>query len=364
MTKILISAGEPSGDLHASRLVEEIKKILPDTEFTGLGGHRMEKSGVKLLYSIEDLDIVGFQEAILKYRKINEILKNLVRASRDGITHAIFVDYPGFNLKLASKLKPAGIKTFYYIVPQVWAWGRWRVGLLKKYIDKAIVILPFEESFLKNYGIDATYVGHPIVDIVNEDRDEIERENGKVHIALLPGSRKDEIRRLLSRMIEIKRHIEKRIPDSVFLLSLLLDEVPDDLKRESNLKIYHGRARAVIKASDFVIVASGTASLEAGLLGKPMVVLYMLGEISWILANLIARVPYASLVNLLLGKEVVPEVLQHIDPERVANEVVETLKNREKYNKIKRELQKLPGILKGGGAARRAAEIIAKEIGR
>ncbi len=364
MTKFLISAGEPSGDLHASRLVDEIRKLKPDAQFIGLGGPRMEKSGVRLLYSIDDLDIVGFQEAIFKYRKINDILKNLVRASRNGVVHAIFVDYPGFNLKLASKLKTFGIKTFYYIVPQVWAWGRWRVGLLKKYIDKAIVILPFEEKFLRLYGIDATYVGHPIIDIVNEDRDIIEREEGKVHIALLPGSRKDEIRRLLSRMIEIKRNIEREIPDSVFLLSLLLDEVPEYLRNEPRLKIFHGRARAVIRASDFVIVASGTASLEAGLLGKPMVVLYMLGEISWILANLIARVPYASLVNLLLGREVVPEILQHIDPEKVAREVVSTIKNREKYNKIKRELQKLPGILKGGGAARRAAEIIVNEIGR
>ncbi len=364
MTKILISAGEPSGDLHASRLVEEIKGILPDAKFVGLGGRRMEKSGVDLLYSIEDLDIVGFQEAILKYRKIHEILKELVRVSRNRVSHAIFVDYPGFNLKLAGKLHSLGIKTFYYIVPQVWAWGRWRVGLLKKYIDKAIVILPFEENFLRKYGIEATYVGHPIVDIVKEDNDEIQRENGKIHIALLPGSRKDEIRRLLTRMIEIKRYIEGKIPDSVFLLSLLLDEVPGSLRNEKNLKIFHGRARAVIKASDFVIVASGTASLEAGLLGKPMVVLYMLGEISWILANLIARVPYASLVNLLLGKEVVPEILQHIDPEKVALEVVETIKNPGKYNKIKSELQKLPGILKGGGAARRAAEIIVNEIRR
>ena len=363
MTKILISAGEPSGDLHAARLVREIKKILPGAEFVGLGGKLMRAEGVRLLYSIEDLDIVGFQEAILKYKRINEILKSMVRTSNDGVTHAIMVDYPGFNLKLAGKIHRLGIKTFYYIVPQVWAWGRWRVGLLKKYIDKAIVILPFEEPFLKMYGINANYVGHPIIDIINEDKDEIERENGKIHIALLPGSRKDEIRRLLPKMLQIKHYIEKKLPETVFLLSYMLDEIPEFLKREQNLKIFKGRARGIIRASDFVIVASGTASLEAGLLGKPMVVLYMLSELSWWLANIIARVPYASLVNLLLGREVVPEILQHIDPVRVANWVVETLKDQERYNKIKNELSKLPVILKGGGAARRAAQIISQEIG-
>ena len=363
MTRILISAGEPSGDLHASRLVKETKNIAPDIEFVGFGGPLMQKEGVKLLYSIEDLDIVGFQEAILKYNKINEILKNLVRTAKDSVDAAIMVDYPGFNLKLASKLHKMGIKTFYYIVPQVWAWGKWRVGLLKKYIDRAIVILPFEEKFLRMYGIYARYVGHPIIDIINEDIDYIPREDGKLHISLLPGSRKDEIRRLLPKMLAIKKRIEERIPDTIFLLSLLMEKVPEYLRSEPNLKIFKGRARAVIRVSDFVVVASGTASLEAGLLGKPMVVLYMLSEVSWILANLIAKVPYASLVNLLLGKEAVPEILQHINPVKVADWIVDTLKNPENYNKIKEELSKLPEILKGGGAALRAANIIVNEIG-
>ncbi len=363
MTRILISAGEPSGDLHASRLVKEIKLILHEIEFVGFGGSLMEKEGVKLLYSIEDLDIVGFQEAILKYNKVNEILKNLVRTAKDGVDAAIMVDYPGFNLKLASKLHKMGIKTFYYIVPQVWAWGKWRVGLLKKYIDRAIVILPFEEKFLRMYGVEAEYVGHPIIDIIKEDNDHIPREDGKLHISLLPGSRKDEIRRLLPKMLAIKKRIEERMPDTIFLLSLLMENVPDYLKDEPNLKIFKGRARAVIRASDFVVVASGTASLEAGLLGKPMVVLYMLSEISWLLANFIAKVPYASLVNLLLGREAVPEILQHINPVKVADWIVDTLKNPENYNKIKDELSRLPKILKGGGAASRAARIIVQEIG-
>lgn len=359
MLKIFISAGEPSGDMHAARLVRELKKLRNGLGFIGLGGKDLRKEGVHLIHTFEDLSIVGFQEAFTRFPIIKRVLKDLVRGARNT-NLAILVDFPGFNLKLAKYLKNAGIKTIYYIVPQVWAWGKWRVKLLKKYTNLTLVIFPFEEPLLKQWGVRALYVGHPILDLLNEENKSIERPPSRYVVGLLPGSRDDEIRRLLPKMLAIKRELEKKLEDVSFILSLVSD-TPERIE-EKNLKIIKGEARSIMKVSDLLIAASGTVSLEAGLLGKPIIILYMLSEISWIIAKRVARVPYISLVNILLNERIIPEYLQHIHPEEIGKTALRYLKDPEtpsKMNDIKRKLKK---VLGEPGAVRRAAEKIIEEI--
>lgn len=354
--KVFISAGEPSGDMHAALLVKEFKKLNKNMEFIGLGGKKMEEEGVQIIHTFEDISVVGFQEVLGRIKKIRNVMKNLVRASKD-VDFAVFVDFPGFNLKLAKYFKINGKKTFYYIIPQVWAWGGFRIKFLKRYIDRALVIFPFEETILKRYGVEVNYVGHPVVDFVLNEREKIERPDSKYVIGLLPGSREDEIRRLLPRMLKIKREIEGRLGGVHFLLSLLQEmEV-----HEKNLTVYEGKARPIAAASDLVIAASGTAALEVGLMGKPLIVLYALSELSWHLAHRLAKTEYISLINILLGEKVHPEFVQHIHPDEIAELAITMLKDVEVKEKMEKVKKKLFELLGPGGAPRRAASIILDE---
>jgi lipid-A-disaccharide synthase len=355
MKRLLVTAGEPSGDLHASRLIREIRKLRADVHVFGLGGDRMGSEGADILYTPDDLDIVGFQEAVLKLRRIRRIMAGLARAGRTADL-AVLVDYPGFNLRLARHLKAQGVRTVYYIVPQVWAWGSWRVRWLRRYVDQALCILPFEEAFLRRFGVKARYVGHPVIDILEDETDGTTLgPMDEPVVALLPGSRGDEVKRLMPRMLEIRRRISERRPDVRFLLS----SVPDvHVPEERNLTVIRGRARDILRASDVAVLASGTVSLEAGLLGTPMIVLYMLSEVSWRLVRLLARVRYASLVNLLLGSRVVPEHLQHVDPDAIAREVLDLLENPAERERITGALSRLWSLLGRESASRKAARVV------
>ena len=360
---IFLSSGEPSGDIHGARLVRELRKLLPGARFLGLGGPEMANEGVEILIPPEKLAIVGFQEALLHIKQVLDIMKTLVRKAVREADLAVFIDYPGFNLRLARYLHNAGIKTVYYIVPQVWAWGTWRTHLLRKYIDRALVILPFEEDFLRKRGVRAEYVGHPLIDMLSEDSDEVERDGDVPHIAMLPGSRVDEIRRLLPRLINIREEIRRELPGCRFLFSLLHDEDLGSQLEAHDTRIFRGRARGILRASDYAIVASGTVSLEAGLLEKPMSVLYMLSDLSWFLGKRLAKVPYVSLVNILLGREVVREYIQHIDEKKIAREAASLLLDPDLYRKKKEELRQLRQILGAGGATKKAAMRIAELLG-
>ncbi|RKY97284.1 MAG: lipid-A-disaccharide synthase [Candidatus Hydrothermota bacterium] len=356
--KIFISAGEYSGDLHASNLVKALRSFVPDAEFFGMGGRLMAKAGVELLHSFEEESVVGFLEAALRFRKMHQLLIRLARAARKADI-AIFVDYPGFHLQLAAAVHRMGVKTAYYIVPQVWAWGGWRVRILKRHIDKAIVILPFEEPLLRSWGIDAEFVGHPIIDVVDADDDTIERPKGiEWTIGLLPGSRKDEIRRLLPRMLKIKELIQKELGDRVHFFVSLLGECKWKhlLRGDPTVSVFNGRARAIIKASDLVILASGTASLEAALLKTPMIVIYMLSDISWIMAKTLAKVRSVSLVNLLMRQSVVPEFVQHVHPDEIASVALNLLHDKTLRNKMISKLAEIRSILGERGASVRAAK--------
>ncbi len=362
--RIFISAGEPSGDIHASALVKALKSYLPEAEFFGMGGALMRREGVRLIHSFEDKSVIGFLEAVTEYKRLRNTMADLVNAARHADI-AIMVDYPGFNLQMARHIKNYGVNTVYYIVPQVWAWGKWRVRALKKYIDLALVILPFEEPLLRNYGIDAHFVGHPIVDMIEADTETIDIEHGRRWtVGFLPGSRPDEIRRLLPRMLEVKRELRKLLGDDVFFLLSLVDDkfLTDEIANDREIAVFKGRARGIMRASDMVLLASGTASLEAGLLGVPMVVLYMLSDVSWLIAKMIARVKYTSLVNILLGDEVVPEFIQHVHPDEIARFMAEMLTDDSRKSEMMEQLKRLKKLLYRRNAADRAARHIIKKF--
>jgi len=318
----------------------------------------MQKEGVELIYHINELGIIGFQEALKGIFKLRNLLKKSVDVAK-SVDVCIFVDYPGFNLKLSSYTRKAGKINYYYIAPQIWAWWNFRVKFIKKNFDYVFVILPFEQNFYRKYGIRVEYVGSPVLDsVLNANVEKIEVPSGKKVIGLLPGSRYDEVRRLVPRLLQIKKILEENRKDLHFLMSL----VPDyKVEEEENLTILKGAAYEIMNASDFLIVASGTASLEAALFGKPMVVLYALSEFSWIIAKLLARVKYASLVNILAGEEVVPEFIQHIPEREIANLIMKYLDDTELYNKTVSKLIRIKDSLKSG-AARRAALLIKKEV--
>jgi lipid-A-disaccharide synthase len=330
--KIFISAGEPSGDIRASELVNSFKKLSKNLEFYGMGSIYLKNEGVHLVYDFKDTSILGIQEAIVQIRKVLNSYKIVYREALNSDL-VILVDYPGFHLKLASDLIKAGKKNiFYYILPQIWAWGLFRIETLRK-LKGLYSILPFEVDFFKRYGLNVKFFGHPLKSILNRKINKIQLE-GKPVIGLLPGSRKDEIRRLIPRFLKIKKEIEKVYKDAAFLLSLVRDY---SISESENLKIIRGNSLEIINSSDILIVASGTASLESAILKKPAIVVYTTSELTFLIGKLIVKVPYISLTNLILNEMVYPEFIQHIKPKEITKKVIEILENPEKItNKLNR----------------------------
>lgn len=348
MKRIFISAGEPSGDLRASELVRELLSLEPSLQFIGMGGPLMEREGVHLIKPIGESSVVGIQEAVSHIPSLLRDFRTLYYSAlqSDAI---VLVDYPGYHLLLASKLISAGKKVFYYILPQIWAWGRFRGSLLRR-MEGLYSILPFEREFFDRLGIEVKYFGHPLSNLYERDIPILERKGNPV-IGLLPGSRKHEIRRLVPRMMKIKGFLERRFPDAFFYMSLVDDSV--SVPHSPNMEVLRGKSLEIIKTSDVLIVASGTASLETAILGKPAVVLYAMSEITWLLANMFARVRYVSLTNLILGREVYPEFVQHINPKKISEVVERVLENRDAIGETLRDLRELIG---GGNVVRKVAD--------
>ncbi len=352
--RIFISAGEPSGDLRASELVRSIRDIDSSIEFYGMGGPLMESSGVHLIKRIGESSVVGVQEALTH-------IPDLMRDFRDMYHHAlladavILVDYPGYHLLLASRLLHARRRVFYYILPQLWAWGRFRISPLRK-MEGLYSVLPFEPDFFRKLGVEVKYFGHPLASLYGRDIEGVERR-GNPTIGLLPGSRKHEIRRLIPRMMRIKEHLERIYPDAFFYVSLLDESFR--IPESENMRILRGKSLEIMKGSDVVIVASGTASLEAAILGTPAVVLYVMSESTWILARMFARVRWASLTNLILGREVFPEFIQHIRPEKVARTVARIMERRDD---VVREISRLKSLLGEGNPVDRVAEDLVSSL--
>ena len=374
--KVMIVAGEASGDLHGALLVREMLTVNPSLHFFGIGGNRMQEAGVKLLAHAADIAVVGVSEVFSKTAAFLRIIAKM-RKSMDRLKPSlvILIDFPDFNLNIAARAaRKRGIRIFYYISPQVWAWREGRVKQIKKLVDQMAVILPFEVDFYAARGFDVHYVGHPLRDIVKtpftarQARAHFGLAEDKTTIGLLPGSRNSEIQKLLPEMVEAARIISQKIPGTQYILPLadtLEEKTVAGFLSDSGLKvkIVAGHTYDVLACCDLAVVTSGTATLETGLMGVPMVIVYKVSLFSELIGRMIIRQQHIGLVNILAGKTVAPELIQRdARGPRIASEALAILQNREKRRQIIRDLGNIRAKLGEPGAARRAAQIACNMI--
>ncbi len=370
---ILIIAGEPSGDLHASHLVRQIKRVSPDIEFFGLGGRLMEKSGVRILYDIADLALVGLAEVLRNIFTIRDAYKKILREV-DGKVRpdlAILVDYPGFNLRIAKELKRRRVPVIYYISPQVWAWGEDRLETIKETVDTMIVFFKFEEDLYKKRGVRVEFVGHPLVEIAkpvlgrDEARSKYGLDRSKKTIALLPGSRRMEVDNLLTVMLESASAIARRIPETQFIISKFAGLDEDIYKSriekfDLDLRLVSDDTYTIVNAADFAIVASGTATLETALIGTPMVIVYKTSLLTFIAFKFFSKLKRIGIVNIIAGKEIAPEFIQYsATAKKISEKVVELLLSPEKLRAIKTDFAAIKASLGGSmSSSSRATQIV------
>lgn len=342
--RVFISAGEPSGDLYGSILARELKRQDPRVELWGMGGELMLEAGVKLIQGIGELGIFGFSEGVASSLVVHKTLKEVVGALR-GLKPeiCILIAFSGFNLLLARYLKRLGIKGVYLGPPQLWAWGRVRKYLLRRYLDRVICLFPFEEGFFKSLRINAVYLGNPLLDYVKSRmrRASLLRVYGLKPdariLTLMPGSRKEEVERHLPLMVQVFRRLREG-DERVYGFAILAPGVSTtDLPRGEGLIYTREGKYEILKHSRLLIAASGTASLEAAILGTPMVVIYRLSRSSYILARLLVRLDSFALPNLIAGRRIVPELVQPRF-ESLWNEVIELWDSSTRLDRMRRDL--------------------------
>jgi lipid-A-disaccharide synthase len=367
---IMIVAGEASGDMHGANLVREMLKVDPALNFYGIGGKKLKDEGVHILADASDMAVVGLTEVISKLRSILKIMGMMKRSLDERRPDlVILIDYPDFNLSLAKAAKKRGIKVFYYISPQVWAWRKSRIGQIKKTVNKMAVILPFEVDTYGREGFAVNYVGHPLLDMVelsyskHESRKKFGLAVDKITIAIMPGSRSSEIKKLMPELMRAAGILKNEMPDVQFVLPLadtLEEATVTDITSRFNIevKVISGHTYDVISCADLALVASGTATLETALLGVPMIIVYKISLLSYFIGRLIVDVKNIGLVNIIAGKTIVPELIQgDASGERIAAEALAILKNGERKQEIIKELAVIRTKLGEPGAARRAAQI-------
>ncbi len=369
--RILIVAGEASGDMHAASLVRNIKRINPQTEFFGAGGRLLAAEGVRLLSDLVSIAVLGISEVLKNYPKFKSAFNGLLaEAEKKRPDLAILVDYPGFNLRLAVQLAKRGIPVVYYISPQVWAWGKKRIATIRRVVKLVIVVFKFEEELYRKEKVPVFFCGHPLLDITRADPEKEEKLRelgiGKKVIALLPGSREKEVKSLLPIMLEAAKIINRSLPEYSYLI--LRSETVDEkiFKRMLEdcrlpVKIATGMVYEGLKAADFALVASGTATLETAIMGVPMAILYKVSFFTWAFAKMVIRIPYIGLANLVSGKMLVPEFIQQAArPDWIAGYVTKILNDPQELARIRTELSKTSGLLGNKGASERAAAEIVK----
>ncbi len=357
--KLYLICGEPSGDLHSSNLIKAIKTLKPETQFRCWAGDETLKTGAEVVKHIRDLAFMGFVEVIAN---LPTILKNISFCKADILAYKpdalVLVDYPGFNLRIAKWAKEQGIKVIYYISPQVWAWKESRVKSIKQVVDKMLVILPFEKEFYAKWDYHVSFVGHPLLDVVKDFHPkEVIRKTEKPLVALLPGSRQMEITKMLGIMLETT----KMNPQFDYVLaasSTLPDEVFNEARNLPNIQIVKGQTYSVLAQADAALVTSGTATLETALFQVPEVVCYKGNVISYFIARSLIKIKYISLVNLILDRPLVTELIQHhLTPQKLSKEL-NLLFDETTRSKMKQGYVELKAMLGNEGASARAAKEI------
>ena len=375
--KIMIVTGEASGDLHGANLVRAIRAQCSDISFCGMGGTELESLGVEILCDADKVSVVGLTEVFSHLKDIFTALSVLKRRLiSDPPDLLVIIDLPDFNLILAKKAKKLGIPVFYYIAPQVWAWRSGRVRTIKKRVDKLGVILPFEEDYFKQKGVDTEYVGHPLLDTVQTtlSRDEFFQKynirSDKRCIGLLPGSRKKEILTLLPCFLDAAKLLQEKHKQSdslVFLIPQASTIKREDLEEAGlahrqdrlNIKVIENDRYNMMSVCDGAVAASGTVTLELAILGIPMVVVYKLTAITHFFARLLVKLDHFSLVNLIAGKTAVSELLQHeVTAVNITKELSGIIDNQERRDRILADLQEVRKRLGKKGASEKAANVV------
>jgi lipid-A-disaccharide synthase len=391
---ILIVAGEASGDMYGANLVRAVHDINPGIDFWGLGGEKMREAGVKIPFDSTRLAVVGISEVFAHLWQIVQAQRLLRKAMRDKRPDlVILIDYPDFNLLLAAKARSLGIPVMYYISPQVWAWRSGRVKKIRRLVNRMVVILPFEVEFYHRHKMEVDFVGHPLLDIIKPSMDEnnsppppfskggwggisnesvfykrFEIDRSRPIVGLFPGSRLQEVNRLMPFIIDAAGRLEEKIPGIQFVLPLAptIDRrCVEDFIHPTRLKIkvIENGIYDTMKAARAVIAASGTVTLEAAIMGVPMIIVYKVSKLSYLVGKIMVRVSHIGLVNLVAGRRIVPELVQEeVNGRRIAEEVHKIIVD-EKYSRtMKNELEGVKNKLGGPGASARVAEIVCQMV--
>lgn len=374
--KILIVAGEVSGDMHAAALVHAMKTHIPDAVFFGIGGNRMREEGVDTLYDVRDMAVMGLSEVLRRWRFFVRVFHEMVDLARDRQPDAvILVDYPGFNLRLAAKTHAMGLKTIYYICPQVWAWNRSRIPKMARIVDRLITIFPFEPACFDGTGLQVDFVGHPLVDeaaaALAQPPPALLQWPGTPRVALLPGSRSHEVERILPIMWEAAARLEQKHPGAGFIIASPSAEIEAAVRAQveqlppgpSHWSVLTGVTRHVLHQAQGALVASGTATIEAALMQCPMVVTYKVAAFTSMIGRLLVRVDHIGMVNIVAGKRICPEFVQDAaEPGAIAEALEPLLQDGSARAETIEALSRVKDALGPGGAHAQAAKLIAETL--
>ena len=371
MSKIMISVGEASGDLHGASVAHALKAIQPDVKLFGMGGQAMLEAGVDIVYDIADLGIIGFVEIIKnlpRLFRLRDTLAELMERERPDVL--VIIDYPGFNMRLAKIAKSKGIPVVSYISPSVWAWGRGRAKEVAETVQKVAAIFPFEAEVYVEAGANVTFVGHPLLDIVKttmnqeETREYFAASANSPVVLLLPGSRQQEITNLLPVMLEAGEKIVKELPNCQFFLpvaSTISQEMIQNIisRYKVNVILTKDRTYDLMNIATVAIAASGTVTLEASLLKLPTIIIYKTATLTYFLGKILVKIPYISLPNIIAGRKIVPELLQYaVTADNIANEAIPVLTTPAIHKAVVTDLEEVRRKLGAEGAVRRVAQEI------
>jgi lipid-A-disaccharide synthase len=375
--RIAIIAGEASGDLLGAGLIRAVAARYPRARFEGIAGPRMTAAGCEILYPMERLSVIGLLETLRRYRELRGVRKRLIKRFIDDPPDLfVGVDAPDFNLSLELALHRAGIPTLHYASPQVWAWRRYRLPKIRRAVDMMLTLFPFEEAFFREHGVRARFVGHPLADRIPDDpgsgaaRAELGLAADAEVVAILPGSRLSEVSLLADSMVRAASWLVQRRPAVRFVVPLVNDLVRERFEAAMaacadcpEMQLLAGDARGAMTAADAVLLASGTATLEALLLKRPMVITYRLSPLSWWVASMVVKVPFAGLPNLLAGGPVVPEFLQDAaTPENLGGALLDFLEDPGRAERLKEEFRRIHAKLRNQ-ADERAADAALEVMG-
>lgn len=365
---VVIIAGETSGDLHGAHLVSAMKKKDSSLFFCGIGGQALKAEGVEILMDAAELSVVGITEVFSRLPKVLKGISSIKKALKDlrpGLI--ILIDFPDFNLHIATIAKKQGVPVLYYVSPQIWAWRSGRIHKIEKNVDHMAVILPFEKEYYRSHHVPATFVGHPLLDsyVPLPEKKEDNKEEPPLQVGLLPGSRNSEIKRNLPYMLAAASNLQNQFKDIRFLLSIApsinrewIESYVNPYKGSCRIEMMSGSVVDIFKNSRLILAASGTVTLETAIYGVPMVIMYRISPVSYMLGRALIKVDHIGLVNIIANERIVPELIQQdATPGNIAGVIGDMLNDPQKLIRIKEQLKSVKERLGSAGAAEKTAEI-------